>query len=299
MGPLNVALVKLFLADQELREAQGRLEAASRNVRIQQRRVSDLAELIRTTRTELMEQQAHQGNLELDLKTRDAHIERLRTQQQQSRTNKEYQAFLLEINLAKVDRGKVEDETIKLLEAVETLQAEHKAHQAQLEAEKAKLQTMESQIQDRLKELQANIDQLRPRREQAAEAVAPRAIAAFDRLNEHYEGEAMAAIARPDRRREEYICTGCHMSLMTDVYNRLHSRDDMVACPSCRRLLYIPEDLTPDQAVNKPRERREPRGKDVGAAVGRQSSAADVLRSLTPEPTEAPVDTPSPADPAT
>jgi len=33
MGPTNVALVKLYQSDQALREAQERLDAASKNVR--------------------------------------------------------------------------------------------------------------------------------------------------------------------------------------------------------------------------------------------------------------------------
>ena len=42
MGPTNIALVKLFRADQAIREAQERLDAASKNVRVQERRVNDL-----------------------------------------------------------------------------------------------------------------------------------------------------------------------------------------------------------------------------------------------------------------
>ena len=39
MGPTNVALVKLFQAEIKLREAQARLDSASRDIRIQDRRV--------------------------------------------------------------------------------------------------------------------------------------------------------------------------------------------------------------------------------------------------------------------
>jgi predicted nucleic acid-binding Zn-ribbon protein len=110
MGPTNVALVKLFQADQQLREAQQRLEAATKNVRVQERRTNDLAARIQQATQALREQQSKSANQELDLKTRDAHIEKLRTQQQNAKNNKEYQAFLIEINTAKVDKGKVEDE---------------------------------------------------------------------------------------------------------------------------------------------------------------------------------------------
>jgi predicted nucleic acid-binding Zn-ribbon protein len=122
MGPTNVALVKLFQADQTLREVQGRLEATTKNVRVQDRRVRDLNEKIRSTSAHLKEQQAHAHNLDLDLKTRDAHIEKLRAQQQEAKNNKEYQAFLVEINTAKVDRNKVEEDALKVLTEVEKLQ---------------------------------------------------------------------------------------------------------------------------------------------------------------------------------
>jgi hypothetical protein len=71
----------------------------------------------------------------------------------------------------------------------------------------------------------------------------------FDRMSERFDGEAMSAIAKPDRRREEYVCTACNMDLVVDVYNKLHSRDELVFCPSCRRILYIPDDLPPEVAI--------------------------------------------------
>lgn len=250
MGPTNVALVKLFEADQALREAQGRLDSAARNVRVQERKVADLSEKLKLAQTKLREQQSQAGQLDLDLKSRDAHIERLRTQQQTAKNNKEYQAFLVEINTAKVDRNKVEDEAMKVLEAVERGQNEVGGLQQQLEGEQKKLEGLRAQSGDTVRKLQAEVDALRPAREQAAAAIPGKALDAFERLSERFEGEAMSALGKPDRRREEYICGACNMSLVTNVYNKLHSRDELVFCPSCHRILYIPEDLPPEAAIN-------------------------------------------------
>lgn len=250
MGPTNVALVKLYQADQQLREAQGRLDAASKNVRIQERRVNDLAERLKLASARLRDAQSQAGQLELDLKTRDAHIEKLRTQQQTAKNNKEYQTFLIEINTEKVDRGKIEEQAMKALEDVEKLQAEVKELTAGQEAEQTKLGTMQAQIGDQVRELQSEIDALKPARDEAAAGVPRSALDAFQRLADRFEGEAMSALSKPDRRREEYVCTACNMDLVTDVYNKLHSRDDLVFCPSCHRILYIPDDLPPEMAVN-------------------------------------------------
>jgi predicted nucleic acid-binding Zn-ribbon protein len=289
MGPTNIALVKLFRADQNLRSAQENYESAARSVRILERKVAELTGKLNGLQKSLREQQATAANLDLDLKTREAHIEKLRTQQQQAKTNKEYQVFLTEINTEKVDRNKIEEEAIKALEVVERTQGEVKVIQTQLTEEQGKLDTVQGQLAGKLSELQTEIDKLKPAREEAYDAVPAKARVPFERLAERFEGEAMSPLEKPDRRHEEYVCGACQMALVVDVYNRLHSRDEMVMCPSCGRMLYIPEELPPEVAVNKvkepkPKKEKQPKGRsNVGATINRQSSAEDVVNSVTIE----------------
>lgn len=250
MGPTNVALVKLFRADQALRESQERLDAATKNVRIQERKTNDLAERLKLASSKHRELQARGANLDLDMRSRDVQIEKLRTQQQIAKNNKEYQAFLVEINTQKVDRAKVEEDAMKVLEQTEAAGKESVELQTMLDAERAKLTQMKSQMSATIAKLQAEIDSLKAPREAAAAALPKKARDVFDRLAEHHDGEAMSALMKPDRRKEEYVCSSCMMDLVTDVYNRLHTRDEMVFCPSCRRILYIPDELPPELAVH-------------------------------------------------
>jgi predicted nucleic acid-binding Zn-ribbon protein len=296
MGPTNIALVKLFQVDQKLREAQGRLDATTKNVRVQERRVKDLTDRIAASTARLKERQAHSGVLDSDLKTRDAHIEKLRGQQQQAKNNKEYQAFLVEINTGKVDRNKIEEDALKVLTEIETIQAELKDMTTQVEGEKSKLATMQTQITDKTAALKAEIDAIKPERDEAASKISPKARDAFNRLADRFDGEAMSPLIKPDRRREEYSCSACMMDLVRDVYNKLHSRDELVFCPSCQRILYIPDELPPEMAVHKPKERKERASKAPPAAINRQSSAVDVLRSMkSDEEDDAPAATPEAA----
>ena len=265
MGPTNVALVKLFRADNALREAQTRLDEAGKNVRLQERRVSDLEQKLKDAHTRHKQQQSRAGQLDLDMRARDAHIEKLRTQQQTAKNNKEYQAFLVEINTAKVDRGKVEDEAVRVMGEVEKVNQEVTALAAALEAERGKLTTIRSQLADTIAKHQAEVDALKPAREAAQAVVPPKVADAFNRLADRYEGDALSPLARPDRRREEYLCTACNMELAIDIYNKLHSRDEIVFCPSCRRILYIPEDLTPEAAIAAPKGARTGAGRPKGS----------------------------------
>jgi predicted nucleic acid-binding Zn-ribbon protein len=251
MGPTNLALVKLFDADRDLRAVQSELDDVTRSVRILGRKIADLDERLRLAHTRHLELQAQYKALELELKTRDAHIEKLRTAQQATRNNREYQALLVEISTQKVDRTKVEEQALRLLEQIERVGAEVAGLSTQVAGEKQKLADAEAQIGDRVAELQARIEQARPVRDAAAVGIPRDVLEQFNRLADRYDGEAMASITKPHPRREEYSCSACNMDIVPDIYNRLHTRDIVVHCPSCRRILFIPDDLPPELAINK------------------------------------------------
>ena len=271
MGPTNVALVKLFRADQALRDAQARLDVATKNARVQDRRCAELAAKLKGVQASHRELLARSGVLDLDLKSRDEQIERLRTQQQATVHAKEYQSLLVEINTRKVDKAKVEEEALRTMEQAEATGTELTALTATLETEQSKAASVKASMGDTVSALQAEIDSLQGPRDELAAALPPKALTAFEKLADHHDGEALAALIKPDRRREEYACSGCMMDLVTDVYNKLHSRDDLVYCPSCRRILFIPDDLPPEMAVNG----KKPALRPASTAKPRKGKSAD------------------------
>jgi predicted nucleic acid-binding Zn-ribbon protein len=273
MGPTNVALVKLFEADKTLRDAKDRLAAITRDVRAQEKKVNELQARHDAASKKVKETQTQYGLLEIDMKSRDARIEQLRQRQQQARNNKEYQSLLIEISTQKVDRTKVEEQALKVLEQLDKAKKEADVLQNQLGGENTKLDEMRASINDKAAAAQAEVDALTPARTEAAAKVPPSALQMFERLADRFEGEAMAPITRPDARREEYFCGGCNMDLVIDVYNRVHNRDEMTFCPSCRRILYIPADLPVETAVKKQVSKtatrtRKPRATKASAAEG-------------------------------
>jgi predicted nucleic acid-binding Zn-ribbon protein len=287
MGPTNLALVNYYQADQKVREAEARLDSASRNIRIQERKVHDLEEKLRLTTQTLKQSQAHAMALDLELKSRDAQIEKLREQQQHARNNKEYQSLSMEISTRKADRAKSEDEAMKTLQNNEKLAGEIKDITAHVESERTRLTTMKAEINDRLSAIQAEIDALKPIREEAGSKVPAKAREVFDKMSEKLDGQAMAPIDRPDARREEYVCTSCNMDLVTDIYNKLHSRDELVFCPSCRRILYIPDDLpktAPKPPARTPRKtaERKPRAAKAKSTPKSSNAAAGAIVSDDP-----------------
>ncbi len=251
MGPINLALLQLFRVDSDLRKAQDDLDQATRGLRIQKKRAELGEQALTATGEQLKQVKAKQMELDSDLKQRDEHIEHLRLQQQEAQNNRQYQAFLGEINTQKVERGRIEDESTAKLQEIDALTAQRQEQADTAKAERAQAEELESSIGDTTAALQARIDELQPVRDEAAGKVPAGPRAAFERLADNYDGEALAPIGHIEGKEERYYCTACNMELVVDVYNRLRTRDDVVTCPGCGRMLFIPEDLTPEIAVKQ------------------------------------------------
>src|SRR5687768_5585157 len=76
------------------------------------------------------------------------------------------------------------------------------------------------------------------------------------------------------------------MDLVTDVYNKLHTRDELVFCPSCRRILYIPDDLPPELAIKarpKPKAAAPAETASAESAPGESASAEPAPAEPSPQ----------------
>ncbi|MFT3786399.1 MAG: C4-type zinc ribbon domain-containing protein [Tepidisphaeraceae bacterium] len=183
----------------------------------------------------------------------------LRQRQQNATNNKEYQTLIVDINTQKADRAKIEEQALAAMETAGKQKQAAIDLKARLEAETAKHGEMASAIDSQVQALTAEAEQFKGPRDEAAVGIAPRTMTIYQKAADRYEGEALAPLQKPKPKVEEYVCAGCNIELVVDVYNRLHSRDESMQCPSCGRLLYIPEDLPPEKAIAKKKAPSKPR----------------------------------------
>jgi uncharacterized protein len=267
VGPTNIALVKFHQADLVYRAAMAKLDAVSKNVRLQENKVNYLRGEHDTALKKSAELEGKARDLENDLRSRESRIDQLRQAQTNATDNKVYQQLIIEINTQKLDKGKIEEQALAAMEIASKQRTVLSGLKTQVEAETAKLELMRAEIDAKVKELTAEAESVKGPRDELAAVIPAKMLDIYVRMADRLDGEAMAKIEKPRPKVEEYDCGGCNMSLVVDIYNRLHTRDDIVQCPSCGRLLYIPEDLPPEKAVNKkkPVAPRKPKAKKEAA----------------------------------
>ncbi len=276
MGPNYVATVKYHMAAQAFLGAEDKLKTATREVRAQQTRVDQLEKQIADAHHRAVELAAKAANLDGDVKAREARIEELRTRQANITNAREYQAVLVDISTQKVDKGKVEDDTIKAMDAAEKANAEVEDLRKKLEIDKARLQELLGNVDARVTLLKAEIESARAPMEEAAKILPARYLEAYERAARPHDGDALAPLEKPNNRIEEYICSGCNTYLVTDIYNRIHNGDELVLCPNCGRILYIPDDLPPERAIGKQKPEPKPKAKKAPAKKKKSGEPAAI-----------------------
>jgi predicted nucleic acid-binding Zn-ribbon protein len=285
MGPTNQRLLHLYNADRDLRQAEDNLDRATRGVRVQKKRAELALASLQETHMSLQRLKAKQMELEGDLKARDEHMEHLRLQQQEASNPRQYQALLQQLNTQKAEQSRIEEEGLSQTDQIKALETQEVEQRDQANAEAETARQLESEIEDKTKELQAVIDDLAPKRQAAASEVKSDLLTTYERLADNYEGEALAPIGHIEGKEERYYCTACNMELVVDVYNRLKLRDEVATCPGCGRILYIPEELTPEMAIRQKktakRASRAKKGAKKAVKKDRKGVPVKVKRVLT------------------
>jgi len=250
MGKMLAALLQVQSIEHQLAHVRGRLKTRQNAVASQQRKIDQHAADWKSLHDKSLTRRKDADRLELELRHREDEVSKYRAALNTAKTNKEYSVFLTQINTLKADNSKLEEQVLKIMQEVDLIKADADRIQQQMQAEQARLAEIERLSAEEVHKLTAMFGDLTARREEAAKAVSPEYLAAFDRIADSYEGDAMAAIEIHGKRPPfDYVCGGCYMSLNAEHVNALRSRDEIRTCDNCGRILYIPGEVEKSAAT--------------------------------------------------
>lgn len=239
MGATLDALHRLQEVELQIAEIKRGINRKARAVTSHQTRIAELDSQIKKAQDVIRATQMEADRYDLDVKSREADIAKLRVALQSTKTNKEYSAILTQLNTFKADSSKVEDRVLGLMTELDKKRADLAVIQQQRESELTKLADAENVVKDAEAKAKARLDALGAERKAAASAVPAGALDAFERISRKNEGEALAKVIRTNPKRAEYACDGCNMSITIEQVNAVLSRDEATTCNICGRILYM------------------------------------------------------------
>ena len=239
MGPVLNGLIKLQSVENRLRVEKAKLTRCRRNVIIQESQIRSLQNALEAKKEEIQLTKVQFDRLELELKTRDETIARLRASLNSAKTNKEYSALLTQLNTTKADNSKIETQTLELLKTIEADEAECGNIQQQIEKQKQTLEQTRTEAETLANKYQAEIDKIQVEWDQVAKSIPEKSLEIFKRVTETYDGQAVTMIEQQEDRKGAYSCGGCFMGITAECVNLLMTKDDIIRCPNCTRILVL------------------------------------------------------------
>ena len=241
MGPVLNGLVKLQSIENRLRAASTKLSRCRRSVVFQENQVRSLQNQLEARQEEIKLTKLQCDRLELELKSREEEVAKYRNALNTAKTNKEYSTILTQMNTSKADNSKIETQVLEFYKNIEADEQLCKEIQEKIVAEKEKLEEIRKGSQDKSVEFEKEIEEIKAQWDAAAKEIPADVLGTFQRVAETYDGEAIA-FAEQQQGNQAYTCSGCFMTLRLDIINQLMTRDEVIRCPNCTRIVVISDD---------------------------------------------------------
>ena len=243
MGPLLQGLIKLQAVENRLRAIKNKLARSRRAVIFQENTLRNLQSSLSAKEEEIKLTKVQSDRLELELKSRDEHIGKFRAALNLAKSNKEYSAILTELNTSKADNSKLEGQIIEYMNAIEADTAECEEIVKQIEEQKEKVETVRANSEGATVKLENEIKEIEVEWDAAAEGIDKESVSIFKRVAETYDGEAMAYAEKQDARSDSFNCSGCFMRVPAELVNILMTKDDVIRCANCTRILALKDGM--------------------------------------------------------
>jgi predicted nucleic acid-binding Zn-ribbon protein len=237
------ALMALFKIDRDLHQLRVGLDNVQKDQKRQEGKIAQLSKTLETQDLAQKKLQAEINTRDMELKTRQEHIEKMRESLSTTKTNKEYSAILVHISGEKSEVAKIEGSVLEQMQQVETMGKSIAGLKEQIATEQQALAKIESEHSEKVSGLTSQIQSLEARRAEAAKHVPRDALQQYDRVSQKYPGDAMAFIEYDESDLDAMSCGSCFMGLNTEHLNALRGRDEIRRCNSCNRILYLREML--------------------------------------------------------
>jgi predicted nucleic acid-binding Zn-ribbon protein len=169
--------------------------------------------------------------LELDAGTRRESINRLKTQQYETRKNDEFRAMANEIERYEKEIQSIEDQELELMDQVEKTKVEVTAEEKKSSSARESIARQMVDLDQKATALNARLSELTTERNELAGKVEEDLLGRFERLFASKGDAAIVAL-------EHEVCTGCHMKITTQTAHRVRNGKEIVSCEQCGRILY-------------------------------------------------------------
>lgn len=223
----------------QISDLRGRLERAPRLLQAQQANEAKIKERLEKVKEEYQTLLKLARDKEKHFTISEEAITKRKTQLQEAKNNKEFQALKLQINADEAANSLLADETLEAMEKAERFYPKVSEIEEELKKSHEIQEKTQKTIEKESPALQVEIERCQKLLEEAETEIPFKFREPYHRLVRGLGGEqAMAAIS------DQNFCGGCRQLVPINMVSQVVQGETPLLCKSCGRLLYVPEGFT-------------------------------------------------------
>jgi uncharacterized protein len=162
-------------------------------------------------------------------------IEKSKIKLSSVKSNKEYTAALKEIEDFDKERSKVEDNILRFMEDIESVEKKCIENKKAQENIQKTFEQDKKEIEKRLEELNRESALLDQQRNELLTGVDKELLGKYEFLKSKKGGIAVGSVIGG-------VCQLCHINLPPQAFNEIMRGNSLMSCPNCHRIVYWGED---------------------------------------------------------
>ncbi len=224
-------LLRLQVIDYDLGELERSKDYLPDMMENLNREIEDAREKLTDTGGRLEEAQVAQKNLEIEVKGKEAELQKYQQQMMSIKTNKEYDALVAQIDTLKEQISTGETQLLQTIELIDTLTEESKTlteKQSQVEGNNRKQLQI---LQEKIDSIGDKVSDKYTSREEVVSSIAKPIFSNYERVRKGRGGRAVVAVKKK-------ACSSCFKALTPKKIQEIKRGDKVLTCDYCGCLLF-------------------------------------------------------------
>lgn len=227
-----VSLVNLQQIEIETGSVKTKISNVDQRLEKLDDRLHDFKQVIEKQESVINELNQKYRDYETDVRMNLDAIKKSEAKLSSVKTNKEYQAFLKEIDDIKEKNSKLEDDMIDFLDRIEAAENTLNTKMAEYSELQTRLNNEKETIQKETEEGKRQLEDLDAQLKTVAAGIDAALLATYNKVKA-LQNNAIGIVAVIDA-----VCQGCNMNIPPQMYNELQRGDSLKKCPICDRIIY-------------------------------------------------------------
>ncbi len=234
------SLEELQTLDSGTLEHRNELGAIPENLEAMRGDVTHVGEILDREKERLAEAEQWRLDREKGISSQNELLIKSKAKLQVARNEKENQAAQREIDTIRKTIQEREEETLKVMEAIDQYRVAIDKHTSEFKELEKQLADSEGEAKARMAEIETEIRKTEARRAEIVGRIPEKTMRLYDRIQKRLGQAVVEAV--------DGSCTGCHIGILAQMYNELQRGDKLYQCPNCFRILIYKEKTDPEVA---------------------------------------------------